>query len=322
VGDLDVSGARCLELLNDGAMLVVIGLLRDRALSAVGVQDLAAGIGYRVALMRLRTLLQTGLVALDRPRRSSGREVRAAPHRLTAQGRALLTVVDAAAHCEAAWQAPHSAFGEPGARALSVAADREFQAIARALAHERLRLHDLRKMVPTMSRGTLDRRLRDRAEQGLVRSEKDGREAWLSLTADARRLATVTLYAARWEWMFGLESAEALRSDLAGPIHQLAPLASLEVRVSGVIALSEDWHSTLQGDVYLAIAGGRLHPYVVAPTGDLDLTARGTPEQWAHALVTGDTARLVSTGDQSLLSPVVRSLHREMCRPGWVDGRD
>jgi DNA-binding HxlR family transcriptional regulator len=214
VSELEVCGTWCLRLLSDEATTLVFTALAGEALSAIGIRESVSGLGYRVALSRLRELERLGLVALEHPH---GPPARGGAHRLTTAGNASVAVIDAAAACEAGWPQSLPTFGAAGNHALAVAADKEFQAIARALAHERLQLRLLKKLLPDISQGTLDRRLRDRGELGLLSSIKEGRAAWHSLTPAGRRMATVALYAASWEWRFGRGNKRMLRSDLAGP---------------------------------------------------------------------------------------------------------
>jgi hypothetical protein len=58
--------------------------------------------------------------------------------------------------------------------------------------------------------------------------------------------------AARWEWVFDERDKGLLASDLAGLIHQLAPLARVSEDMNGICKLHEVWHTTRQSDVYLA----------------------------------------------------------------------
>jgi DNA-binding HxlR family transcriptional regulator len=310
MSELEVCGAWCLGLLSDEATSAVLAVLARETLSAVGIREGVSGLGYRVGLSRLRKLERLGLVALEHPH---GPPARGGAHCLTTAGNAIVAVIDAAAACEAGWTESPPAFGAAGSRALAVAADKEFQAIARALAHERLQLRLLKKLLPDMSQGTLDRRLHDRGELGLVSSIKEGREAWHSLTAAGRRMATVALYAACWEWRFGRGDKNVLRSDLAGPIHQIAPLVGVQEGLRGVCVLHEDWPTTVQGDVYLALSGGQLTPFVLPPISRRDVEARGTPEQWTRALVDGELTALHSSGDRTLLAATIEGLHRQLC---------
>jgi DNA-binding HxlR family transcriptional regulator len=303
---LEVFGTRCLAVLSDEATLAILLHLCREALSPSQIEASIDGIGYRVALARLRLLRSRGLVELVDG--ADGHRRRRVPHRLTASGRALLTVLDAAAGCEDGWPRPPGTFGPPGSAALGVAADPACRAIARSLAHDRLSASDLGMLLPEISHGTLSRRLRHCTALGLLETEQQGRGASLSLTDAARRLASVALAAARWEWVFDERDKGLLASDLAGLIHQVAPLARVAEDVNGVCKLHEAWHTTLQSDVYLAVGGGRLTPFVVAPLGPWDVVARGDPQQWWEAIVGGDLSRIDSTGSRPLLEAVIAGL--------------
>jgi DNA-binding HxlR family transcriptional regulator len=307
---LEVFGTRCLDILSDEATLEILLHLREEPLNASQIEASVDGIGYRVALSRLRLLLLRGLVGLVDE--VDGHHQRRVPHRLTTSGRAILTVVDVAADCEARWPRPPTSFGPPGSTALGVSADPACRAIARALAHDRLRAGDLERLLPDISHGTLLRRLRYCTALGLLRTEKDGRSAWLSLSDAARRLASLAMSAACWEWAFDDRDKGLLASDLAGLIYQLAPLARVPEDMNGIVKLHEDWHTTLQSEIYLAVGGGRLTPFVVGPLGPWDTVASGTPQQWSEALISGDSAGITSTGDRPLLEAVIASLNPEL----------
>jgi DNA-binding HxlR family transcriptional regulator len=307
---LEVFGTRCLRVVSDEATLAILLHLREESSSARQIEASVDGIGYRVALARLRLLLLRGLVDLVDD--AEGHRQRRVPHRLTTSGHAILTVVDVAADCEAGWQRPPKSFGPPGSTALGVAADPECRAIARALAHERLRAGDLERLLPDISHGTLLRRLRYCTALGLLETEREGRSAWLSLSDAARRLASLAMSAARWEWLFDDRDKGLLASDLAGLIYQLAPLARVPEDINGIVKLHEDWPVTLQSDIYLAVGGARLTPFVVGPLGPWDTVASGTPHQWSEALVSGDSTGITSTGDRALLDAVIAGLKPEL----------
>jgi DNA-binding HxlR family transcriptional regulator len=307
---LEVFGTRCLDVLSDEATLAILLHLREGPSSASEVEVSVDGIGYRVALARLRLLLSRGLVDLVDD--GDGHQQRRVPHRLTKSGRAILTVVDAAADCEAEWSPPTETFGPPGSTALAVAADRACRAIARALAHDRLRAGDLERLLPDISHGTLLRRLRYCTALGLLNTEKEGRSAWVSLSDAARRLASLAMSAACWEWAFDDRDKGLLASDLAGLIYQLAPLAHVHEDVNGIVKLHEDWPTTLQSDIYLAVGGGRLTPFVVGPLGPWDTVASASPQQWSEALISGVPAGITSNGDRALFEAVIASLNPEL----------
>src|ERR1700693_914170 len=306
---LEVFGTRCLDVLSDEATLAILLYLRGEPSSASQIEASVDGIGYRVALARLRLLLLRGLVDLVD---ADGHHQRRVPHRLTTSGRAILTVVDVAAACEAGWPQPRESFGPPGSTALGVAADPACRAIARALAHDRLRAGELERLLPDISHGTLLRRLRYCTALGLLDTDKEGRSAWVSLTDAARRLASVAMSAACWGWGFDDRDKGLMASDLAGLIYQLAPLARVPEDMNGICKLREDWPTTLQSDVYLAVGGGRLTPFVVGPLGPWDTVASASPQQWSEALISGASTGITSTGNRALLDAVIAGLNPEL----------
>jgi DNA-binding HxlR family transcriptional regulator len=309
MSELDVLGTHCLNLLSDEATVCVLVCLRGQAISAAEIQEANPGLGYGVVRSRLRKLVQCGLVEQpDHGRPRSGGAHRAS---LTPAGLAIQTVIDAAAACEADWIIRTDSFGPPGIKVLQFASDRRFKAIARLLAHGSLRAHDLGNRIPGVSHGTLERRLRHGRDAGLILASKEGREAWHTLTDSGRRMASVALYAARWEWTFGECDKGLLASDLAGVIHQLAPLTRIPKEINGICLLREEWHTTLRSEIYLAAGRGRLTGLVLSPL-EQDMVARGTPKLWAQALVTGKPAGITTTGDETLLAAVIDGFSREI----------
>ena len=62
--DVEVFGTRCLDVLSDEATLAILLHLREEPVTASQIEASVDGIGYRVALSRLRLLLLRGLVDL------------------------------------------------------------------------------------------------------------------------------------------------------------------------------------------------------------------------------------------------------------------
>jgi DNA-binding HxlR family transcriptional regulator len=218
-----------------------------------------------------------------------------------------LPVIATAVRCQEKWSVQPDTYGPPGAAAISLASDVALRIAARALAHERMRVGELAALLPEARRSTLKRRLGEAATLGVLASRKEGRAVWYGLTDDARCLSVLVLKAAAWEWGFG-EEKELLSSDIAGLIHQIAPLARLPEDVNGVCLLHEDWPRTLQSDVYVVARDGRLNALMLAP-GHRDAEASGSPEQWARALIANDPSAIVASGDPQLVAAIIEALH-------------
>ena len=67
---LEVFGTRCLEVLSDEATLAILLHLGREASSPSQIEASIDGIGYRVALARLRLLRSRGLVEHSWPART------------------------------------------------------------------------------------------------------------------------------------------------------------------------------------------------------------------------------------------------------------
>jgi DNA-binding HxlR family transcriptional regulator len=312
MSELEVVGFGCLDLLGDEATVSLLVQLRAQALSASEIQEAGSGVGYRVALSRLRELLGLGLVDIEGGNRSDGGAPRRAHHRLTVAGEAIHAVIDAAAKCEAEWLGQTMPLGPPGTKALAVASDRRSRAILRLLVEKRLRAMDIDRSVGKLSHGTVQRHLRDLEKLGLVERGRVGRETWHDLTVAARRLASITIRAARWEWAFGGRDRRGLASDLAGFICQVAPLARMPEEVQGICVLHEEWPITTQGDIYLVVRRGRITPHCLDQLASRDAEATAAPQQWAQALLTGDPSEIACSGDHSLIEAVIVGLNREI----------
>jgi DNA-binding HxlR family transcriptional regulator len=229
-------------------------------------------------------------------------------YQLTEAGRAILPVADTAVRCQDKWPVQPSSYGAPGAAALSLAGDVALRAAALALAHDRMRVSELAVLLPEVSRTTLKRRLRDAADLSVFESTQEGRGVWYGLTDAARCLSVLVLRAAGWEWGYGERNRELLTSDIAGLIYQIAPLARLPESVNGVCVLHEDWHSTLQSDVYVVARDGRLVALPVG-VGHRDAEAAGSPDGWVRALIANDPSAIAASGDRELVAAIVAGLH-------------
>jgi hypothetical protein len=82
--------------------------------------------------------------------------------------------------------------------------------------------------------------------------------------------------------------------------------------VNGICKLHEEWHTTLQSDIYPAVDSGRLTPFVVGPLGPWDTVASGSPQQWSEALISVNPAGITSTGNRALLEAVTTGLNPEL----------
>jgi DNA-binding HxlR family transcriptional regulator len=300
-------GTRCLELLDDKPSRAVIERLRLRPESPAEMEVALQGVSYRVLVARVRDLVHRGVIE---PAREPSQEecAHGTRYQLTEAGRAILPVISTAVRCQQKWPVRQNSYGPQGAAAISLAGDVALRIAARALAHEPMRVGELAALLPEARRSTLKRRLAEAAALGVLASRKEGRAVWYDLNDEARCLSLLVLKAAAWEWGFGEVKRELLSSDIAGLIHQIAPLARLPKDVNGVCLLHEDWHRTLQSDVYVVARAGRLTTPLVA-LGHRDAEASGSPDQWARALIANDPSAIVAGGDRQLVAMIIEALH-------------
>jgi DNA-binding HxlR family transcriptional regulator len=299
-------GVQWLGLVGDEIKAAVLVSLRKRPAAAAELAQQLSGVAYDAARRRLRALEAGSFVEPDIPdEETSSNGSAGGVRRLTDRGLALASVRDVAAEWEAKFAPWTPATRTLGAEAARIAADVPTRAIGRALAHGALRVSELEPQLTDLSHAALISRLGELAERGLLIREAQGREVSYTLAEAGRRLVGVMVSAA---WAEGAHvDLDTRGSDLAGAMHQLAPLARVS-GVSGVCAIREHWHTTVQEDVYLSAGGGRLTALAVGPVGQPAARAEGNPVQWGMALI-GDYAQaLTIEGDGELAKAIVESI--------------
>lgn len=311
--DREELGLGTLRLLAEECMLAVLDELTRGPVSAGDIETRAVGIPRWTALRRLHSLAQAEFARTlgdaDRPKRGRARSPQAS-YTLTRLGREyLLRVPAAAAHCERTWCPPPPKQPDtPGLWVLGLVADPPTRALARALADAPLRTADLQVRLPHVRRSTLLRRLRTLPDCGVLVREGQRGEARYALTDGARHLAIVPLRAAQCEWRRASSADRALSGDLPGLLHVLAPLARTPQSTSGTCQWHLDANGSLETDIYLAVASGKIAALTTAPVTAPQAVSHATPEAWCEALLRGDPSSIVGTGDDELFSAVFDAL--------------
>jgi DNA-binding HxlR family transcriptional regulator len=315
MSDRQQLGDATLDLITDGSTLAVLSELSGGPVSALEIEDRAQGIPRWTAFRRLQLLERDGFVSLAHesetlPHKKDRRAATRAPYALTELGREfLLEIAAAAARCEQTWCPPPPArLGAPGLWALGIVKNSHTRALLRALADGPLRSAELQVRLPHLAHSTLMRRLKTLPESGILVREKHAGKVRYALTDSARHLAILPLRAAQCEWRRATPSDRALSGDLPGLLHVLAPLARIPSDTNGACGWHLDSKTTLETDIYLTAASGKVATLNAAPTTIPQAVSHATPKVWCEALLHGDPSRIVTTGDDALFGSVFSGL--------------
>ena len=308
-------GDATLDLLSDACMLAVLSELSDGPASAREIEARAQGIPWWTADRRLESLECSGFVSLAHesetlPREKERRAQPRARYALTELGREfLLEIAAAAARCEQTWCSPPSGrLDVPGLWALGIVKDPHTRSLVRALADGPLRAAELRARVPQVAHSTLMRRLKTLPEEGVLVREKQAGKVHYALADSARHLAILPLRAAQCEWRRATSADRSLSGDLPGLLHVLAPLVRISADAKGTCGWHLDSKTALEADIYLTATSGKVAVLNAAPTTAPQALAHATPEVWCEALLHGDRAAVLTTGDDALFDAVFNGL--------------
>jgi DNA-binding HxlR family transcriptional regulator len=308
-------GDATLDLVTDECTLAILSELSGGAVRASDIEARAPGVAHWTTLRRLQSLARSRFVSAVNEAGTLPREHdRPAPPRaryaLTKLGREfLLEVPAAAARCEQAWcSPPPEQRGAPGLWVLGLVADRRTRALARALADAPLRSADLQVRLPDLGRSALLRRLRTLPACGVLVREEHAGEVRYALTDGARHLVIVPLRAARCEWQRATPQDRVLSGDLPGLLHVLAPLGRIPQGLNGTCRWHLDSNASLQADIYLAVASGKIAVLNAAPMTVPQAVSHATPQVWCEALLRSDPSTIATTGDHVLLNAVFSGL--------------
>jgi DNA-binding HxlR family transcriptional regulator len=308
-------GDATLDLVSEACMLAVLSELSGGPVSAREIEARTQGIPWWTAARRLHSLACGGFVSLAHesgtfPHKTGRRAPPRTRYALTELGRELLLeIVAAAARWEQTWYStPSGRLDVPGLWALGLVRDPHTRALVRALADGPLRSAELRARVPQLAHSTLMRRLKTLPEQGVLVREKHAGKVHYALADGARHLAILPLRAAQCEWRRATPADMALGGDLPGLLHILAPLARISADAKGACGWHLDSKTTLEADIYLTAASGKVAVLNAAPTTAPQALAHATPTVWCEALLHGDRSAVVTTGDDALFNAVFNGL--------------
>jgi DNA-binding HxlR family transcriptional regulator len=312
MAERDQLGLRTLQLLAEDWM---VSVLRGLAHGPMRPGDLERGLsdgGHSVVIRRLRHLLDSELVSIERqsgvpPHPGSAAIPRRAYYSLTDAGRALGEITAEADRWEQTWCSRLERGAPPGILAIGLSANHRTRQIMLALADDPLAVSDMRTRLPELGSSTLRRRLSNLVLGGLLERHERERVQRFGLTARARDLAMVALLAGRWEWQWFRPDLAVPGSDLTDLLHILAPIARVPGPTSGVCQVHLDGHDAAAPDIYLAARAGSILALPQAPATTPEAVGHATPEAWCDALLLPDRPITVA-GNRSLMLTVIGAL--------------
>jgi len=242
------------------------------------------------------------------PRRGRPGGIRAR-YELTDLGRECLLEVSATAvYWEQRWcSPPPEQPGPAGLWALKLVRDRHTRGLVRALADASLRPTELEVRLTELGRSALLDRLRSLTGCGVLLREEHPGEVRYALADCARHLGLIVARAAWCEGQRASPADRALVSDLPGLLHLLAPLVRIPQDLSGICRLRIE-KATLEAEIYLTAASGRIAALGAAPTAAPQAVSHASPRDWCGALLHGDPSKISTTGDAMLGRAVLDGL--------------
>ena len=307
----DQLGVRALKLLAEEWTVAVLRGLAGGALRPIELERALPDAGHSVLVLRLRHLLDGGLVTCEHrpgvpPQARSAGVPHEARYSLTDAGRMRLEVTAEAGRWEEIWCSQLERRGPAGVLAVRLLADRYTREIMLLLADGALSPADLGGRVCGLGRSALRRRLGELVLGGLLRRGR-GRVLRYELTAGARHLALVAMLAGRWEWQWSRPQHPAPGSDLHDLLRVLAPVAQIPESMAGICRLHLDARGADDPDIYLAAQAGSVLALAGAPAAPAQAVGHATPEAWCDALLHREGPIAIS-GNQALLAAVIAAL--------------
>jgi DNA-binding HxlR family transcriptional regulator len=303
-----------LALLGEDRMTAVLRALTGGPARPSRVEQ-KLGASHSVVFERLNRLVDLGLLSHERrpgepPHSDSAGVPQRALYGLRDAGRAALEVVAQAERWDAACEPQPTAASKPASTAIKLLGDRYTCAILFILADGALRAAEIAAGLLDLGRSSLRRRLRELALAGMLEAHQLGRTRNYELTCAARRLASVAIVAARWEWRWGsTQRSRRAAADLGEILSLITPAARLPRSLAGVCRLQVHHSSGEHGEIFLDARAGTVRP-LSAERAAAHLTEAigvATPDEWCEALLSGELPRQ-SCGDLRLLEGVLQAV--------------
>lgn len=299
-----LDGEGFLRLLADERTLALLRALNDGALERAELGR-RLGVPERTLDHRLEALAEMGIAV----RRPSARDQRRVECALTEAGGELLQVAE---------ETQAALLRAPASRRASISlllkliADRVNRLILRALLGGPQPFRELLRLVPELTRGTLQRHLEELVAGGLARAlpgERGGARRY-ELTEFVALLARVAVLAACWRLRWTPRSVPRMAGDLAGLVRVVASRVRLPPGVRGTCLLHVQPPPGVEGwpDVELSLAGGRISVLAFDPARAPDARAQAPPLAWCEAQLSGESSGIEIEGERALAEALLAAL--------------
>lgn len=307
------AGGTVLTLLAEDRMTAVLGALAGGPLRPSMLEQ-ELGASHSVVFERLNRLVDLGLLSHEHrpgepPRSDSSGVPRRAFYGLRDAGRALLEVVAQAERWDATCRSQPAAASRPASTAIKLLGDRHTRAILFVLADGALYAAEIGASLVGLGRSSLRRRLRELTLARMLEAHQIGRTRSYELTRPARRLASVAIVAACWEWRWGGPRSRSTAVELREILSLIAPATRLPRSLAGVCRLQVQDASGEHGEILLTARDETLCAvtYESQPAPVAQAVGVAAPDGWCEALLSGELPPRTG-GDRQLLAGVLRAL--------------
>jgi DNA-binding HxlR family transcriptional regulator len=315
VSESERAGSTVLTLLAEDRMTAVLRALAGGPLRPSRLEQ-ELGASHSVVFERLNRLVDLGLLSHEhRPGEPPHSDSAGVPQRalygLRDAGRALLDVVAQAERWDAACRLqPAAAASTSGSVAIKLLGDRHTRAILFVLANSALRTAEIADALLDLGRSSLRRRLRELTLAGVLAADQLDRTHSYELTCAARRLASVAIVAAYWEWHWrNAQRPRAAAVELGEILSLIVPATRVPQSLDGVCRLQVHDDRGEGGEVVLMARAGAVRRLSGEPLPPPASRAVGvaTADGWCEALLSAELPQQ-SCGDRLLLARVLQAL--------------
>jgi DNA-binding HxlR family transcriptional regulator len=314
VSESERAGSTVLTLLAEDRMTAVLRALAGGPLRPSRLEQ-ELGASHSVVFERLNRLVDLGLLSHEhRPGEPPHSDSAGVPQRalygLRDAGRELLDVVAQAERWDAACRSQPAAASTSGSVAIKLLGDRHTSAILFVLANGALRTAEIADALLDLGRSSLRRRLRELTLSGILAADQLDRTHSYELTCAARRLASVAIVAACWEWHWrSAQRPRAAAVELGEILSLIVPATRVPQSLDGVCRLLVRENRGERGEIFVVARAGTVRALSGEPLPASASQAVGAAaaDGWCEALLSGELPQQ-SCGDRLLLARVLQAL--------------
>ncbi|HXR60119.1 MAG TPA: winged helix-turn-helix transcriptional regulator [Solirubrobacterales bacterium] len=297
-----------------------VEILRRLEQGPLSLHDLRRDLGLppqSTVRLHLKTLDEIGAIG----RRPRSEFPRSSDYEITAAGRALLRVGDAAATwLEAAPSEPRELGTTAAKSSIKALAEGWSSHLVRALAARPLSLTELNSLIPRISYPSLERRVTAMRECDLVEAQQEtGRLRPYRVTEWLRQAVAPVIAAIDWERTHAPDRTAGIgRLDVEAAFLLAIPLLDLPTKMSGKCRLAVEVHdgtSPVFAGVLVCIEAGEVTSCVSSLEGEAEAWASGRPRAWLRQLNRTPTGEVEIGGDRVLAHAVIDALQRTADAP-------